>query len=264
MSGLDRPRRHVILGGTSGMGLAAARILATQGASVALLGMDMEKATAKASALAAETGAKVIGDGLADGGAGAAVERVIARLGGVDGLAVTAGPVQTSGNMLELTDSDWSESFDTQVMTVVRAIRAALPHMIAGGGGSIVTVSALSIRLSKPFLPHYGAMKAAIAALTKNIARTYGAQGIRANCIAPGAFATEQLNATRDEATALYPALSPDDALNRYAREQWKMDTSLGRLGRPNEAGDLIAFLLSESASYITGALVNIDGGSDF
>lgn len=246
------------------MGYAAARALAADGARIALIGRGAAGAADRAAALAAETGAQIFGFGLETGGISAAIEAAIETLGGVDGLAVTAGPIRKPGNLLELDDADWQESFDTQLMLTVRSVRAVLPPMIAAGGGAIVTTAAMSIRQQKDFLPHYTAMKAAVASVTKNVAKVYGPAGVRANCIAPGAVASEALDETRREAATLYPDETPDEALNRYAREHWKMNIALGRVGAPDEVGSMIAFLLSAKASYITGALVNIDGGTDF
>ena len=143
-------------------------------------------------------------------------------------------------------------------MTVVRSLRVAVPALAAGGGGSIVTCAAYSIHAPKPALLHYAAMKAAIAVFTKGIAKAHGAAGIRANCVAPGAFATEALTGTEPvhEGTR--------DTLWRKMRDTYGMKAALERIGDPQEAGELIAFLLSDKAAYLTGALINIDGGTDF
>ncbi|WP_242124168.1 SDR family oxidoreductase [Sphingobium sp. Sx8-8] len=252
-------RRYAIVGGTSGMGFAAARCLAEEGARVVLIGRDRDRAAAVARTL----GPLAAGDGVAEGGAGAAVDRAARTMGGLDGLAVTAGPINSHGTVADLTDDQWAESFDTQLMTVVRSLRAAIPLLQANGGGSIVTTAAYSMRAQKNWLPHYTAMKSAIASVTKNVAKSFGADGIRANCIAPGAVASEALDCTKAEAAELY-GLPPGEALNRYMKERWGMNVALGRVGEPPEVGELIAFLLSGRAAYMTGALINIDGGTDF
>ncbi|MBK6799929.1 SDR family oxidoreductase [Novosphingobium sp.] len=245
-------RAHIVVGGTSGLGHAAARILAGEGHRVALVGRDGARAASVAAALGA------IGEGSDDGGLEMAVERAIQRLGGLDGIAVTAGPILARGEALDLTDADWAECFDTQLMTVVRALRVAVPALSEGGGGSIVTCAAYSIHAPKPALLHYAAMKAAVAVLTKGLAKAHGAAGIRANCIAPGAFATEAL-------TGSEPVHSGTEAaLWRKMRDSFGMKAALDRIGDPHEAGELIAFLLSDKAAYLTGALINIDGGTDF
>lgn len=256
-------RRYAIVGGTAGMGMAAARELAAAGGRVALIGRDAAKAQAIAATLAADTGADVIGDGADPSGLGDVIARVADRLGGLNGLAVTAGPINSYGSILELSDDDWAESFDTQLMTVVRTVRAAIPIMAAGGGGSIVTTAAYSTRAQKLILPHYAAMKSAIIGVTKNVAKHFGNQGIRANCIAPGTIATEALDAAKAEAVTLYEG-TPNAALARFMTDRWGMKVALDRVGEPREVGELIGFLLSTRAAYMTGAILNIDGGTDF
>ncbi len=235
------------------MGKAAAIELLAQGDKVALIGRD----TARAEAAAAGLGA--LGFGSDQGGLGAAMERAIAVLGGLDGLAVTAGPIAVQDDLLALSDDDWTECFDTQLMTVVRALRVAVPAMTLRGGGSIVTVSAYSIRAPKAVLAHYAAMKAAIGVVTKTIAKTYGKDHIRANCIAPGAIATDSMDAMREALGGL-----DNQGLWQVMRDKYGQKAGLDRIGEPHEVGELIAFLLSPKAAYLTGAMINIDGGTDF
>jgi len=246
-------RAHIVVGGTSGLGHAAARVLTGEGHRVVLVGRD----SARAEGVAAAIGA--MGEGSDQGGLEAALGRAVERLGGLDGIAITAGPIHSRGDALALSDAEWAECFDTQLMTVVRSLRVAVPAMVAGGGGAIVTCAAYSIHAPKPVLLHYAAMKAAIAVFTKGIAKAHGAEGLRANCLAPGAFATEALDGTR---TALGGA--DDVRLWQEMRDTYGMKAALDRIGDPREAGELIAFLLSKKAAYLTGALINIDGGTDF
>lgn len=253
-------RRYALVGGTAGMGFAAAETLAAGGARVALLGRDPGRAAEKAEAL----GSGAIGDGSDDGGIEAAIGRVHERLGGIDGIAITAGPIGSRGGILDLADEDWRESFETIFMLTMRSVRAALPLLAANGGGTIVTTAAYSVRAAKQPLPHYAAMKAAVASLTKNVALFHAKDGVRANCIAPGAIATEALDGARAAAAERYPAADPRDALNRVMIEDWGMQVALNRVGLPGEVGELIAFLLSPAAAYMTGALINIDGGTNF
>lgn len=246
-------RTHIIIGGTSGMGKAAAGELLAAGDRVALIGRD----TARAEEVAASLGA--LGFGSDQGGIAAATESAIAALGGLDGLAVTAGPIAMQGDLLALSDDDWAECFDTHVMTLVRALRVAVPAMTLRGGGSIVTVSAYSIRAPKAVLAHYAAMKAAIAVVTKTIAKAHGKDHIRANCIAPGAIATDSMDGIREALGGL-----DNVGLWQVMRDRYGQKAALDRIGEPDEVGELIAFLLSPKAAYLTGAMINIDGGTDF
>jgi NAD(P)-dependent dehydrogenase (short-subunit alcohol dehydrogenase family) len=258
-------KSFILVGGTTGMGYAAAEELAREGAQVAIIGRDAPQAAAKADALERRHQTRVVGLSAASGPGGldAAIDQAIQALGGVHGLAVTAGPMGKMAPFLELSDADWDDYFHGQLMLTVRACRAVLPSLLAQGGGSIVTTAAYSTRAQKPTLSAYAAMKSAIASTTKNIAKTYGGQGIRANCICPGAIATDALAETRELALKKYgePA---DQALNRLMIDEWGMKVALNRVGQPHEVGELIAFLLSGRAAYMTGATINIDGGTDF
>ena len=253
-------RSYALVGGTNGMGFAAAELLVEAGARVALIGRDKDRARQRAALL----GGHAIGEGGDGSGVEAAIARAHDRLGRLDGLAVTAGPIARRGGIMELADADWEESFETIFMLTMRSLRAALPLLEANGGGTIVTTAAYSIRAPKPILPHYGAMKAAVASLTKNIASSHGERGIRANCIAPGAIATEALDEARDAAGKRYPDDDADAALNRLMVEDWGLDVAQRRVGLPHEAAELIVFLLSPAATFMTGALINIDGGTSF
>ncbi|MCK9543914.1 MAG: SDR family oxidoreductase [Novosphingobium sp.] len=259
-AGRHAGKRYVIVGGTAGMGFAAAQVLAGAGGRVALIGQDAGRARDKAALL----GADHVGDGAADGGVAAAVERCARAMGGLDGIAVTAGPINSHGGVLELTDADWQESFETIFLLTMRAVRAAIPLLAASGGGTVVTTAAYSTRAAKQRLPHYAAMKSAVVSLTKNIAKFHAADHIRANCIAPGAVASEALDSARAQAAELYPDMEPMAALNRFMVEDWGMKVAMNRVGLPSEIGELIAFLLSDAAGFMTGALINIDGGTDF
>lgn len=262
-----RDKRFVVIGGTKGMGLAAAHTLAADGAAVALVGRDRATATAAAAALAADTGATTValtGDLTHDGAADEVVAAACDRLGGLDGMAITTGlGARAQRDLLGGSDDDWVASFDDILLATVRACRAVVPLLVAGGGGAIVTTAAYSIRAPKAQQVPYAALKAAVANLTKNIAKAYGPAGVRANCVCPGATETDVLAAMRQHYAAErgWPA---EEALERALVEEWGMHVALGRAGRPEELGDVIAFLLSARASYVTGALVNVDGGTDF
>ena len=129
--------------------------------------------------------------------------------------------------------------------------------------GAVVLTASYSTRAAAAHLYPYVAMKSGIAALSKNLAMAYGPKGVRVNCVAPGAVATEALDSATEQAVAAYGG-DPGEALDRWMREQWGMKVALGRVGRPHELADLFAFLLSKRAAYMTGAIINQDGGTQF
>jgi len=257
--------RYAIVGGTAGIGFATARILAESGARVAIIGRDRERTAKKAEALT-HAGGQVrgfAGDAAIAGQAQPLLDAAVEWLGGLDGLAITAGPMHRTGPFLDYTDTDWEDYFQSTLMASVRSARAAIPHLQSNRGGTLVLTSAYSTRSVSPRLAPYVAMKSAIASLTISLAMEFGADRIRVNCVAPGAVATEALDEARSQALATYgpPA---EAALNRHMKEVWKMDVALGRVGSPHELAELYAFLLSPRAGYLTGAIINHDGGTKY
>lgn len=261
-----RDRHYVLLGGSRGMGFEAGRVLAADGARLTLISRTAAQVEAAAQTLIDEFGIEALAltaDAMEPDDVTGAMAHAIERFGAPRGLLVTSGLTFRNGTVLELSDADWEHNFQDVLMGTVRAVRAALPAMIAEGGGQIVTTGAYSARAAKPFLFPYAALKAAIINFTKNLAKTYGAQGICANCVCPGAFATVRVNQRIDEAMAERGG-SREDAASHVMREVFRMPVALERPGEPREAGELMAFLLSERAAYMTGAVINIDGGTDF
>jgi 3-oxoacyl-[acyl-carrier protein] reductase len=263
-----RGRGYLIVGGSRGMGRAAAEALAADGASVAVVGRDEERTQAAAAELrAAHPGVEVLGVA-GDVSIAGEADRVVAAardgLGDLRGVAVTTGlGMDGQRDLFTATDEHWAATFDDVLLATVRVCRAAVPLLIDAGGGSIVTTSAYSIRAPKGRQLPYAVTKAGVATLTKALAKSYGPDGVRANCVCPGATETEILAAMRTHYAAErgWPV---EEALERVMVEEWGMHVALGRPGTGAELGDVIAFLLSERASYVTGALVNVDGGTDF
>jgi NAD(P)-dependent dehydrogenase (short-subunit alcohol dehydrogenase family) len=264
-----RGRSFVLVGGTTGMGFAAAVELATEGANVALLARDGARAEERAASLATEHGVRAIGiavDGSQPGdGIAAAVDEAASTLGPLRGLAVTAGPMHTQGPFLEHDDDSWEWYYQVILMMTVRSCRAVIPHLQRNGGGTIVTTAAYSVRAPKTLIAPYTSMKAAVLTMSKILAKTYGGDGIRVNTVCPGLFDTEVNDFIREHRAEQY-GVPLDDAIYTHLSSDpaWNMRVALDRGGRPPEAGELIAFLLGDRAGYMTGAAINIDGGTDF
>jgi 3-oxoacyl-[acyl-carrier protein] reductase len=261
-----RDQGYLVVGGTAGMGFQAARSLAADGARVAVCGRNEERARRAADAIAGEYAVQVVpivGDVSKEA---EEAERVVAEataaLGDLAGMVVTTG---LSGHVTleDATDAIWEEAVQDVLMSVVRTVKAVVPQLVARGSGTIVTTSAYSIHAPHANRMAYVALKGAVAVFTKNVAKTYGRAGVRANCICPGAIETEGLAAVRTQ-IAKARGVPEEGVLEQIMVDEWHMDVALGRPGRPEEVGELFAFLLSPRAGYLTGATINIDGGTDF
>jgi len=262
-----RDRCYLIVGGTSGMGRAAAAVLARDGARVAVAGRDADRGASAAREISLEGEAKVlalVGDVTREGEAERLVEEAVGGLGALAGVAVTTGTSLAAHSSPDAaTDAVWNESFEDVLMGTVRTVRAAIPVLVEGGGGTVVTTGAYSIHAYHPERLPYLTLKSGVVAFTKTIAKAYGRHGVRANCVCPGAIETDELAALRAH-LADQRGVPPEGVLEQVMVEEWHMDVALGRPGKPEEVGELCAFLLSPRAGYLTGAVINIDGGTDF
>jgi 3-oxoacyl-[acyl-carrier protein] reductase len=253
----------LVVGGTAGMGLAGALTLAADGATVAVAGRDKaraQNAAAQLEAAGATDVMAVVCDAGQQGAAEQAVADVVARFGRLDGVAVTTGLI--GHEPFDLSDERWMDVLRDVLLGTTRTVHAALPHLSVKGG-TVVTTAAYSIRSPEIARLPYSAMKSGVAAFTKGIAKAFGSQGVRANCICPGAIETAALQQLRAH-TAESRGIPLEGALEQIMTSEWGLDIALGRPGQPSEVGELIGFLLSPRAGYLTGALINIDGGTNF
>ena len=252
--------RHTALvtAASGGLGFATAHALAAEGADVALCSRDIGRAREAAARIAAETGATVHGFA-ADVSVAADLERLVGdaadALGRLDVLVNNAGG-PPPGGFDALTDEHWERGFQLTLMSAIRGIRLALPHFERAGGGSILTILSSSIKQPIPNLLISNVYRPGLAGLTKSLAIDLAPKGIRVNGLAPGRIATDrthELNA----ALAERQGKTPEEVMRASVAT-----IPMGRLGQPEEFGRVAAFLCSPAASYVTGHMMIVDGGS--
>jgi 3-oxoacyl-[acyl-carrier protein] reductase len=259
----------VVSGGSKGMGLAAAECLASEGSRIALLARtrsDLDREADRLMSLGAPDAFGVVTDLTSGESVDHAFEEVELRWGDLNVLVNAAGPVDVGiGNFNDVDDDEWKATFDIGTVSVARCVRAALPLLQKAGWARIVNISAHSTKRQSPGIVAYTAAKAALTSLSKNLSGSLAPQGILVNTVSPGSFLSDGM---KDYLRSLPPERDVDpeslvDAM-RIIDEDFGHPAKMGRAARPAEIGPLIAFLCSQSNSYITGADINIDGGSDF
>jgi 3-oxoacyl-[acyl-carrier protein] reductase len=239
-------RTCVVTGSTGGIGLATARLLVAEGARVVTSG---------------RSDAPGIGEALhvrADLSQPGEPERLVEAVGELDVLVNNAGFAEQR-DFLEVTDEQWEELWQLNVMSYVRAIRASIPGMRERGGGVIVNVSSTAGKRPSTGMPDYSVTKAAVLSLSRLVADLYAGDGIRCNAITPGPTATESWlgDGGLADQQAARTGKNRDDVLDAVGKGR-----PLGRLAQPEEIAGVIAFLCSDRASYVTGAAWSADGGT--
>jgi len=246
-----RDKICIVTGSTLGIGYETARQLAAEGARVVVSGRDPERVEHARAEAGAALG--VAGDLSQPGAPAELVARTVSELGGLDCLVNNMG-VAYQRSFEDLTDADWDEQWQVNVMSCVRATRAAIPYFRAGGGGAIVNVSSSAGKRPSTSMPDYSVMKAAQLSLSRLVADLYSGDGIRCNAVTPGPTATDAWLGAGGLADQQGDR---DEVLRKVAAGR-----PLGRLAEPEEIAAVIAFLCSERASYVTGAAWSADGGT--
>src|SRR5918996_3722864 len=237
-----RGKRCLVTGSTGGIGLETARLLAAEGASVVTCGRSAAPGVGEAAHVRAD---------LACAGE---PERAVEEAGPLDVLVNNVGAAYHR-DFLEVTDEQWQEIWELNVMSYVRAVRAAVPGMRERGGGVVVNVSSTAGKRPSTGMPHYSVTKAAVLSLSRLVADLYAGDGIRCNAVTPGPTATEAW--LGEGGLADQVGGDRDEVLRKVASGR-----PLGRFGEPEEIAAVVAFLCSERASYVTGSAWSADGGT--
>ena len=244
-------RTAVVVGGTTGIGRALALGLADAGADVVATGRRPHAVEEVAAAIEAR-GRRTLRHP-ADVGDSAALRRLrdacLASFGRVD-IVVAAAGITKRVATLEMSEQDWNAILDTNLTSVFLGCRASIPLMRRGGGGAIVNVGSITGIRGTENMVAYSASKSGVTALTASLALDHAADNIRVNAIAPAAIRTRMVEGMLEEA--------PDRAL---ATQRLLSKHPIGRVGTPEEAAGVIAFLASADAGFMTGLTIPVDGG---
>src|ERR1700677_3008461 len=256
----------VVAGGTTGMGRAAAQCFAEDGARVAILARSKEALQETAEVLTTLGSPEALGippDLFDTDSVDAAIAQIGDRWGHLNALVNAGGPMRGGLKTFETyTDEEWHDVFNGLTLAAVRTVRAALPLLRSADWARIVNVSAMSTKHQSPPLVAYTAAKSALTSLTKNLAQSLAPDGILVNTISPGTFASETFKAALDP----MPGVDENDLrdIMRFIAEGFGHHVFLDRAADPSEIGPVIAFAASARNTYMTGANINVDGGSDF
>ncbi|MCP4639414.1 MAG: 3-oxoacyl-[acyl-carrier-protein] reductase [bacterium] len=236
----------LVTGGTRGIGYACAERFAREGALVALCGRKIETAEAAANQIAESTGGKVLGiqaDVSCRDAVDAMVKQVRDELGPVHVLVNNAG-ITCDGLFARMKDDVWADVLNTDLVGVFYCCRAVSREMLKQRAGRIISISSIVGLRGQAGQANYAAAKSGLIGLTKSLAREFASRSITVNCIAPGYIET---------------AMTAD--LPDAAKETILQNVPLGRAGSAEEVAGLIRFLASDDAAYITGSVIQVDGG---
>jgi 3-oxoacyl-[acyl-carrier protein] reductase len=252
-----RGRPALVAAASKGLGKACATALAAEGARVAICARDRESLEATRQEVEEVTGATVVAvpaDVSLEEDAAGFVREGAEALGGCEILVTNAGGPPT-GRFDELSDTQFKEALELNFLSATRMARQALPHMRRAGYGRVVVISSLAVKQPIPGLILSTAARAAAAGWARTLADEVGRDGITVNTVMPGRFLTDRIRVL-DRDRAERSGRSEEEV-----RSQDEEAIPVGRIGDPQELGDVVAFLCSERASYITGTFLQVDGG---
>lgn len=253
-----RGKRAVVMAASRGLGFASALGLAREGCKLIICSRDQQRIEAAAEQIRTQTGAEVsalVADVSSASEARRLVDACVAAYGGLEIVVHNAGG-PPAGETLQMSDEQWQKAFEQNMLSFTRMVGAAAPEMKKAGYGRVLTIASSSIKQPIPNLALSNALRAGVWGIAKTLSRELAPQGILVNVIAPGRIDTERI-AELDQANAQKSGRSLDDI-----RKASVSSIPLGRLGRPEELANLVVFLASEAASYITGQAITVDGAA--
>ena len=248
----------LVAASSRGLGRACAQALAAEGANVVVTSRDAQALASTAAEISAATGSEVvpIAADLRDSERiDSLFEKAVDRLGPVDILVTNTGPPR-AGRFEDLSDEDWIDAFSLVAIPMVRLIRHALPGMRERGWGRVVSIQSTSVKQPIPHLGLSNGVRPGAQGILKPLAEAVASDGVTINTVLPGMFLTDRLvNDLRQSAER--EGITVEDAIERAGSRN-----PIGRVGEPQELGSLVAYLASEPAAYLTGACIQVDGGS--
>ncbi|ANS25593.1 short chain dehydrogenase [Rhodococcus opacus] len=240
----------LVTGGGSGIGLGVATALAAEGVHVTICGRSEEKLTRAAEQITADNPAGTVDTITADvtneDDVIRAVARASERTGQLDGVVTCAGGNETVGPVTQLDVDAWRRTVDLNVTGTMLTIKHSARALVAGGGGSIVTISSIASSNTHRWFGAYGPSKAGVDNLTQLAADELGASNVRVNCIRPGLTRTDLVALITDGGPVL---------------DDYMANTPIARVGEVTDIAALAKFLLGPDSTWITGQIINVDGG---
>ena len=254
----------LITGGDSGVGLATAKILAENGVKIILSDISEESLKKAADQLKADLRDTTILTFAADVSDNESVLKLASfaeeQCGGIDILINCAGARGAAGDFLTLTDEDWQETINVDLLGAVRVCRAFIPQLQKKGWGRVVMIASENAYQPYEEESPYNACKAGIINLSKCLSRSYSKDGLLFNCVSPAFIETPMTDAMMDD-LAKERGTDRDEAIEWFLKNK-RPNLAVGRRGKPEEVASVIAFLVSEHASFVNGVNYRVDGGA--
>jgi 3-oxoacyl-[acyl-carrier protein] reductase len=249
----------IVAASSKGLGKATAQLLAREGALVTVNGREAETLKATADEIRKETGAdvlEIVGDMTSPDDIDRLISETVAKRGGLDILVCNAGGPPSGTFSAFPEDQPWLDAINLNLMSTLRLIRAAIPHLEARGGGSITNIVSTSVKQPIGHLILSNTARTAVIGLAKSVSLEYADKNIRVNNVCPGSTLTDRITSLA-KSRAEKSGRSQEEILAEDAKA-----IPMGRLGTPEEFANVVVFMASPAASYVTGTTLQVDGGN--